>query len=105
MTRAEYSVAIATFLLIMIVGVEWGILAGIGVYVAFARVLGLDMGGANANANTNTALVAETGGSPPQPGHEIRASNEKKTLSPRAVTTTSCTENNISMTELKIDPL
>ena len=73
MTGAEYSVAIATFALIMILGVEWGILAGIGVYVAFARVLGLDMGGTNGNANTNTALVAETGGSPPQLGHELRA--------------------------------
>ena len=103
MTGAEYSVAIATFALIMILGVEWGILAGIGVYAFFARVLGLDMGGAN--ANTNTALVAETGGSPPQSGHEIRASNAKKTLSPRAITTTSCRENNIRMTELEIDPL
>ena len=72
MTGAEYSVAIATFALIMILGVEWGILAGIGVYVAFARVLRLDMGGTNGNANTNTA-IAETGGSPPQPGHEVRA--------------------------------
>ena len=26
----------------------------------------------NGNANTNTA-IAETGGSPPQPGHEVRA--------------------------------
>ena len=105
MTGAEYSVTIATFALIMILGVEWGILAGIGVYVFFARVLGLDMGAANANTNTNTALVAETGGSPPQSGHEIRASNEKKTLSPRAITNTSCRENNIRMTELEIDPL
>mmetsp|Transcript_5004 Transcript_5004/g.14208 ORF Transcript_5004/g.14208 Transcript_5004/m.14208 type:complete len:685 (+) Transcript_5004:79-2133(+) len=80
MSRAEYSVSIATFVLIMILGVEWGILAGIGVHVAFDRVLGLDMGDTNANA-----AAADTGGAP--------------------ITAASNAEGDIGMAELEVDPL
>lgn len=56
MSRAEYSVAIFTFVLIMILGVEWGILTGICVYVAFDRAFHLDVGDdSNANASASEA--------------------------------------------------
>lgn len=96
MSKAEYSVAIFTFVLIMILGVEWGILAGICIYVAFDKVLHLDMGGDDINGNTDNKDYTT------DPKHEADALYEKKSLSSKTSTATSHhTEDNISMAELK----
>lgn len=42
-TRAEHAICIATFGLIQVLGIEYGILAGVGVYLCCAK-LGLDVG-------------------------------------------------------------
>ena len=95
MSKAEYSVAIFTFVLIMILGVEWGILAGICIYVVFDKVLHLDMGGDD-NGNTDNKDYTT------DPKHEADALYEKKSLSSKTSTATSHhTEDNISMAELK----
>lgn len=41
-TKAQYSVALLTFLLIMFTGVEWGIFGGIGLYQLVTRFGGCD---------------------------------------------------------------
>lgn len=42
-SRAEYFLCLATFILIQIIGVEYGILAGVGLYLV-CRKLGVDLG-------------------------------------------------------------
>ena len=101
MTKAEYSVAISTFLLIMILGVEWGILAGICLYVAFDKVFHLAMGG-DGNSSTNDKDHVNANATDPK--HKTDALDEKKFLSSKASTATShYTEDNISMAELNVD--
>ena len=96
MSKAEYSVAISTFLLIMILGVEWGILAGICIYVAFDKVFHLDMGDDNGNANDHIDANDTT--------HKEHNLDGEKILSSKASTATSHhTEDNISMAEFKVD--
>ena len=97
MSKAEYSVAISTFLLIMILGVEWGILAGICIYVAFDKLFHLDMGGDdNGNANDQIDANATT--------HKEHNLDGENILSSKASTATSHhTEDNISMAEFKVD--
>lgn len=96
MSKAEYIVAISTFLLIMILGVEWGILAGICIYAAFDKVFHLDMGGDdNGNANDHTINANAT-------IHKVLNVDGGKFLSSKGSTATSHhTEDNISMAELK----
>ena len=96
MSKAEYSVAISTFLLIMILGVEWGILAGICIYVAFDKVFHLDMGDDNGNANDHIDANDTT--------HKEHNLDGENILSSKASTATSHhTEDNISMAEFKVD--
>jgi len=59
MTHAEYGVAVGTFALIMALGVEWGILAGIVLYFAFKK-MGLDMGGRATSNGTSGIEVQVT---------------------------------------------
>ena len=97
MSKAEYSVAISTFLLIMILGVEWGILAGICIYVAFDKVFHLDMGvDDNGNANDHIDANATT-----YKEHNLDGENILSSIG--STVTSHHTEDNISMAELKRD--
>ena len=49
-SRAEYCLCLSTFILIQIIGVEYGILAGVGLYF-LCRKLGVDLGEAKQMPN------------------------------------------------------
>ena len=61
MTHAEYGVAVGTFALIMALGVEWGILAGIALYIVCSKV-GLDMGGSTDKTGADVEITAASDG-------------------------------------------
>lgn len=58
-SKAEYCLCLITFLLIQIAGVEYGILAGVGLYL-LCRKLGVDLGEATQITETTSAVCSNT---------------------------------------------